>query len=335
MSISAPNRTMAMKLKQRPSLFSAITLLLTFAEGSSLNFEYSSASSVSSSSLLLSRRRAIASVAVAGGVSAFWPTFVSFAVAAVPSTDALSDSATAATTTLSPVETATTASDYFPFESRDRKGNKNTVIREDYWYMMGKTPPRQLLGPLKGDNPQFNTYGACESTVVGGGNPCTYISLKQRAPAYSKYASSILAGSQEYQALGGHLQNLRRIAKGIDSSSIETSWQEAASYVVTEEHSPPPPIVDAELKMILFATAMTTSPNFPGPSRELLVSRFYVNEAHYAHIAIKLAILSRDLDAALQAWQFGRDSWNSYFQAVSRSIVPKVGERFAPIAAMA
>jgi hypothetical protein len=68
--------------------------------------------------------------------------------------------------------------------------------------MMSKTPPRQLLNPLKGDNPQFNaTTGSCESTVEGGGNPCTYISLKQQAPAYSKYASSILAGSQEYQAL--------------------------------------------------------------------------------------------------------------------------------------
>jgi hypothetical protein len=323
-------------MKRRPSLFSAITLLLTFKQVSSLSLESSSVSSVSSASFyLLSRRRALASVAVAGGVSTFWSPFVSPAVAAVPSTDASSGSASTAAATMSPVETATTASsDYFPFESRDRKGNKNTVIREDYWYMMGKTPPRQLLSPLKGDNPQFNAYGACESTVVGGGNPCTYISLKQRAPAYSKYASSILAGSQEYQALGGLLQKLRRIAIGIDSSSIDTSWQEAASYVVTEEHSPPPPIVDAELKMILFATAMTTSPNFPGPSRELLVSRFYVNEAHYAHIVIKHAILSRDVDAALQAWQFGRDSWNSYFQAVSRSIVPKVGEPFAPIAAM-
>jgi hypothetical protein len=324
-----------MVMKRRPSFFSAITLLLTFKEVSSLSLESSSASSVSSSSLLLSRRRALASVAVAGGVSAFWPSLVPPVVAAVPSTDASNDSASTAAMTLSPVETATTASDYFPFESRDRKGNKNTVIREDYWYMMGKTPPRQLLGPLKGDNPQFNAYGACESTVVGGGNPCTYISLKQRAPAYSKYASSILAGSQEYQALGRLLQQLRTTAIGKESSSVDMSWQEAASYVVTEEHSPPPPIVDAELKMVLFATAMTTSPNFPGPSRELLVSRFYVNEAHYAHIALKHAILSRDVDATLQAWQFGRDSWNSYFQAVSRSIVPKVGEPFAPIAAMA
>ena len=317
-----------MVMKRRPSLFNVIALLLPFQEVSSLSFESSSASSASPSSLLFSsRRRALASVAVAGGVSAFWPSLVSPVAAVVPSTDASPLS--------SPVETTTTtASDYFPFESRDRKGNKNTVIREDYWYMMGKTPPRQLLNPLKGDNPQFNAYGSCESAVEGGGNPCTYISLKQRAPAYSKYASSILAGSQEYQALGRLLRQLRTRAIGTESSSIDASWQEAALYVVTEEHSPPPPIVDAELKMILFATAMTTSPNFPGPSRELLVSRFYVNEAHYAHIVMKHAILSRDVDAALQAWQFGRDSWNSYFQAVSRSIVPKVGEPFAPIAAM-
>jgi hypothetical protein len=329
----AVDRTMAMK--RRPSFLNFIALLLPFQEVSSLSHESSSISSVSSaSSLLLSRRRALASVAAAGGVSAFWPSFVSPVEAVAPSTDALANSASTAATPLSPAETATTASDYFPFESRDRNGNKNTVIREDYWYMMGKTPPRQLLNPLKGDNPQFNAYGSCESAVEGGGNPCTYISLKQRAPAYSKYASSILAGSQEYQALGRLLQQLRTPAKGAESFSIDASWQEAALYVVIEEHSPPPPIVDAELKMILFATAMTTSPNFPGPSRELLVSRFYVNEAHYAHIVIKHAILSRDVDAALQAWQFGRDSWNSYFQAVSRSIVPKVGEPFAPIAAI-
>jgi hypothetical protein len=326
-----------MVMKQRPSLLNVIALLLPFQEVSSLSLESSLASSASSASvLLLSRRRALASVAVVagGGVSAFWPSLVSPAVAVVPRSDTLDDSAYVAVPPLSPTETDTTASDYFPFESRDRKGNKNTVIREDYWYMMGKTPPRQLLNPLKGDNPQFNAYGSCESAVEGGGNPCTYISLKQRAPAYSRYASSILAGSQEYQALGRLLQQLRTPAIGTESYSIDASWQEAAFYVVTEEHCPPPLIVDAELKMILFATAMTTSANFPGPSRELLVSRFYVNEAHYAHIVMKHAILSRDVDVALQAWQFGRDSWNSYFQAVSRSIVPKVGEPFAPIAAM-
>jgi hypothetical protein len=324
-----------MVMKRRPSFLGVIALLLPFKEVSSLSLESSSASSVSSSassasSLLLSRRRALASVAVtAGGVSsAFWPCLVSPVLAAEPDKD---------TDALIETETATSASDYFPFESRDRNNNKNTVIREDYWYMMGKTPPRQLLRPLKGDNPAFNAFGSCESAVTGGGNPCTYISLTQRAPAYSKYASSITVGSQEYGALGRLLQQLRtRTASiGTDTSdSMDASWQEAASYVVTQEHSPPPPIVDAELKMVLFATAMTTSPNFPGPSRELLVSRFYVNEAHYAHIVMKQAIANRDVDAALQAWQFGRDSWNSYFQAVSRSIVPKVGEPFAPIAAM-
>jgi hypothetical protein len=313
-------------MKQRPSLLGVIAaLLLPFTEVSSLSLESSSASSISSKSsssplLLLSRRHALASVAgVAGGaVTAFWSPLVSPVGAVVPDVA---------------VSSIETASDYFPFESRDRKGNKNTVIREDYWYMMGKVPPRQLKGPLKGDNPQFNAYGACESAVTGGGNPCTYISLKQRAPAYSKYASSITAGSQEYVALGRLLQQLRTATAtvGTDDTLYDASWQEAASYVVTEERSPPPPIVDAELKMVLFATAMTTSPNFPGPSRELLVGRFYVNEAHYAHTVLKDAILRRDVDLAWQAWQFGRDSWNSYFQAVSRSIVPKVGEPFAPI----
>jgi hypothetical protein len=359
-------------MMKRPNLLGIIALLiLPLREVSSLSLEspastcsltaLSSASSSSSSASLLSRRRALLSVA--GGVlsasSAFFVPFVSPSAAATDNgSDTTSDTDT----------TSTSSSDYFPFESRDRKGNKNAVIREDYWYMMGKTPPRQLLGPLKGDDPAFNAFGSCESAVAGGGNPCTYISLKQRAPAYSKYASSILVGAQEYQQLGRILKQLKfrtAIAIAADTTTTTTAstdtdtdtasimdalWQEAASYVVTEERTVPPPIVDAELKMVLFATAMTTSPNFPGPSRELLVARFYANEAHYAHATMANAISSsivntnsntsnesnnaRDIDTAWQAWQFGRDSWNSYFQAVSRSIVPKVGEPFPAIPVM-
>jgi hypothetical protein len=92
--------------------------------------------------------------------------------------------------------------------------------------------------------------------------------------------------------------------------------------------------VDAELKMVLFATAVTTSPNFPGPSRELLVARFYVNEVRYAHERIAAALSDGDADTALAAWMFGRDSWNSYFTVVNRSVVPKVGDKFAPIDAV-
>lgn len=179
-------------------------------------------------------------------------------------------------------------------------------------------------GPLRADNPEFNAFGSCESTA-GGGNSCTYVSLKQRAPAYSKYASTIDYGAREYQKLGKLLESLSR------NPTDEARWQEAASYVVTEAQSLPPGIIDAELKMVLFATAMTTSPNFPGPSKELLVARFYVNEANHARKCLSSAIAKQDIVACLQAWSFGKDSWNSFFQVVNRSIVPKVGEPFVPI----
>lgn len=211
----------------------------------------------------------------------------------------------------------------FSYEARDRKGNKEAVIREDYWYMMGRTPPRRLDAPLRGDEPKWNAFGSCSSSESGG-NSCTYVSLSQRAPSYSKYAFPIVDGAREYQKLG---QVLRSIA----SSPSKTKWQEAAQYFLVQERTPPPPIIDAELKMVLLATALLTSPNFPGPSKELLVARFYVNECHFAAQEMAAAIAEQDSTRALQAWEFGKDSWNSYFQVVNRSIVPKVGEKFQVI----
>lgn len=235
--------------------------------------------------------------------------------------------------------TTTSASTDRKFELRDRQGNKQALIREDYWYMLGKTPPRRLLGPLKGDDPQWNAFGSCESTVKGGGNPCTYVSLNQRIPAYSKYGSALSYGAQDLQRLG---QVLRQIAQQeppqapaaavtVSSSDTELLWQRAAEFVVVEERSVPPPLVDAELKMILFATAMLTSPNFPQPSRELLVARYYANECHFASTALANAIARHDATTALQLWDYARDSWNSYFQVVNRSVSPKVGDPFVAV----
>jgi len=212
------------------------------------------------------------------------------------------------------------------YELRDRKNNKYALIREDYWYMMGKTPPRVLQGPLKGDDPQFNAFGSCESAVEGGGNPCTYVSLKQRIPAYSKYGNSIAYGSKDFSKLGSILRTIQT-----SPNSADDLWTEAASLVQTEEKTYPPPLVDAELKMILFATAMLTSPNFPTPSRELLVARFYANECHFSSGELAAAVRARDLPRALRAWEFGRDSWNSYFQVVNRTISAKVGDKFEAI----
>lgn len=216
----------------------------------------------------------------------------------------------------------TFASDY---ENRDRRSNKDAVIREDYYYMMGKAPPRLLNGPLRMDDPQWNAFGSCETTEGGSSsNSCTYVSLKQRIPAYSKYGYSISLGAKEYTVLGKTLQDAAR-------SNSEQAWQTAASYVTTQSQSPPPPPIDALLKMVLFASAMLTSPNFNGLSRELLVARFYANELSFATKEIAAAIDSRDSSRAMAAWEFGKDSWNSYYQVVNGKISPKVGDKFESI----
>ena len=44
------------------------------------------------------------------------------------------------------------------------------------------------------------------------------------------------------------------------------------------------------------------------------------------------AIDERDTATALGLWEFGKDSWNSYFAIVNRSISPKVGDKFDMIA---
>ena len=201
---------------------------------------------------------------------------------------------------------------------RDRKSNKGTLIREDYWYMMGKTPPRRLDGPLITDDPEFNAFGSCDTSQSNGGsNSCTYVSLKQRIPTYSKYGFSIALGATEYSMLGTSLRN--------------GDWKGAIPYLMTEPQQPPPPSVDALLKMVLFASGMLTSPNYNGPSKRLLVARFYANEVGFAIEEIKEAIDERDQQRAISAWEFGKDSWNSYYQIVNDSISVKVGDKFSPI----
>jgi hypothetical protein len=226
------------------------------------------------------------------------------------------------------------------YESRNRNGNKDALIREDYWYMLGRTPPRLLTGPVRGANdPQWNAFGSCESEV-GGPNPCTYVSLNLRIPAYSKYASSIAYGSQQYERLGQILKQLQSSASdGVDaSSSIPNSlWLDASEFYAAgsdgSSSTYPSPVVDAELKLILFATAMTTSPNFPQPSRELLLARYYANEIHYVNrqLASEAGGPIRDSRRALALWEYGRDAWNSYYQIVNQHVSPKVGEPFALI----
>lgn len=208
------------------------------------------------------------------------------------------------------------------YELRDRKSNKNALVREDYYYMMGKTPPRLLGGALQIDDPQFNAFGSCETKSEGSkSNSCTYVSLKQRIPAYSKYGFSIGLGAKEFKALGDKLKKCQ------DTNSAR-DWATAASYLTTLPQTPPPPPVDALLKMALFASSMLTAPTYSGISRELLVARFYVNEASFATQEIAAAVDAKDAKQALRAWDFGKDAWNSYFQIVNDKISAKVGDKF-------
>ena len=61
------------------------------------------------------------------------------------------------------------------------------------------------------------------------------------------------------------------------------------------------------------------------------MATFYVNEASYALDLLAVAADRQDLTAAQAAWDFGRDSWNSYLAVVNPSIVPKVGDPFEAI----
>jgi hypothetical protein len=195
------------------------------------------------------------------------------------------------------------------YEARNRNGNKQAIVREDYYYMMGRAPPRRMEpGMMKIDNPQYNAWGSCDTET---GNSCTYVSLKQRVPAYSKYSFSISAGLAEYAQVKTALDQL--------------DWATASKLLV--DSSPPPPAIDALLKMVLFATQMLTTPNYTGLSKELLVARFYVNEASFAITELREAIKCQDMNRAMSAWDFGRDSFNSYLTIVNRNINDKVGDK--------
>lgn len=217
----------------------------------------------------------------------------------------------------------------YDYENRDRKNNKDALIREDYWFMMGKNPPRLLNGPIKQDDPQWNAFGSCSTQERDGAtsNSCTYVSLKQRIPIYSKYGFSIALGAREYSALGRLLRQATKDGNNDDDSV----WRKAAYYVTTTTSSSsslPPPPVDALLKMVLFASGMLTSPNYNGPNKRLLVARFYANEVGFALREIDNAIQQQDAPRAVAAWEFGKDSWNSYFQIVNEAVSPKVGDKF-------
>lgn len=204
----------------------------------------------------------------------------------------------------------------YKYENRDRNKNKDALIREDYWYFSGRRPPRRLdINALPADDPTWNAWGECTKSEVTG-NSCVYVSLKQRIPAYGKYFFSIDNGVKEYSQLGKILR------------SSNPNWNEAAKLVDPGlDTRMPSPAVDSLLKMALFATQMLTSPNFTGPNRELLVSRYYINECAFALDGLAKSIEARDVATSLALWEFGKDSFNSYLSILNRSISPKIGDK--------
>ena len=108
-------------------------------------------------------------------------------------------------------------------------------------------------------------------------------------------------------------------------------WGAAAAFVDpgnSTEKKGPSPVLDALLKMVLMATGMLSSPNYTGPPFELLIARFYVNELAFSTREITAAMRERNASRAYAAWEFGRDSFNSYLSVINRAIVPKVGDKF-------
>ena len=73
---------------------------------------------------------------------------------------------------------------------------------------------------------------------------------------------------------------------------------------------------------------MLISPNNLREKKECALATFYVNEASFAIDKIAQAAAAQDATAAQEAWEFGKDSWNSFLAVINPSIVPKVGDKF-------
>ncbi len=223
------------------------------------------------------------------------------------------------------------------YNLRPRGMNQDAMMPNDYYGIYGVVPPRKLLSPSVAQ-PQWNAFGACIE------NSCTYVpiaqvshctdpkprthplpsetaslpaSLSQRYAAYQKYEVRLARGLRAYTAIGASIQR--------------SDWDAVAAAVVrpkSGEGTSPPPAIDALLKAGLLASALLVSPNNLREKKEASLATFYVNEASYALDLLASAAKKGDGPAAVAAWLFGRDSWNSYLSVVNRAIVPKVGEPF-------
>ena len=147
-----------------------------------------------------------------------------------------------------------------------------------------------------------------------------YVPLKQRYDAYSKYASTVRAGAEDFREIGGLLRKgkLERVALLLDAGA---------------KGQAPAPTRAAGRSALLLADALLVSAASGSLGREILVARFYVNELFFSTEEVVRALEAEDVPRALDAWALGVDSYNSYFTVVNPRIVPKVGEQFAPVRA--
>ena len=204
-------------------------------------------------------------------------------------------------------------------EDRDRGMNEKALLQSDFYFTTGRKPPRKLdLANLPTDDPKWNAWGECAKS--GSTNACTYVPLAQRYNAYSKYASTVLAGAQDFAEIGLRL----RRGKPQDLDAVALLLDPGA------QGRAPAPTRAAGRQALLLADALLISANSGSLGREILVARFYVNELHFATEAVAAALAQEepDLPRALDAWALGVDSYNSYFCVVNKNIVPKVGDKF-------
>ena len=193
-----------------------------------------------------------------------------------------------------------------------RARNEPPLITGDYYYIFGQVPPRQISGPNI-EQPKWNTFGSCIA------DSCTYVPIAQRYAAYSKYSQRLDRGLRSFRELKGMIakQDWSAVGAAVSRGSISGKLDA--------------PAVDALLKAGLLASQLLVSPNNLREKKAASLATFYVNEASYALDLLAVAADRQDLPAAQAAWDFGRDSWNSYLAVVNPSIVPKVGDPFEAI----
>lgn len=200
---------------------------------------------------------------------------------------------------------------------RDRGQNADALIRNDLWYEKGVVPPRQLdMASLpRAQDPVFSAWERCTT------RPCTYIPVQQRYTGMSKYAGGVRMGLEAFE--------------GLKASVTARRWEDvlyAVQRSAKAENRPNGPVFSGLLKGVLLANALLISENTSSQQDDVLLARFYLNEAAYAARELGLAGAAGDADRAMRAWTFGRDSLNSYVVVVNRAIdSERVGDKFAPI----